>query len=514
MPQYAAVDIGSNSVRLLVAEATPAHPVTRITRLAEERQVTRLGASVFGNGSLSEAAIADTCQVLERMRAIWQRFEVIGIRVVATSATRDANNQAEFLERATAAIGAKVETISGQEEARLVQLGVQAVWPHPHERILVIDVGGGSAELILADHGRMVAGYSRPLGAVRLQTTFLRDSDPPSKQQLQRMRDFIQQKLEVAMPRLAGREFARVIGTSASAAAVVCAVNRVARAKREGADRMKASRAHIRRLYQDLSQKTLEERRKIVGIGPRRAEIVIPGAAVFLSVLESLQLPAMHYSSAGVRDGIIADLSQRRVGREFSALATEQRQVVEAMAKRYGVDVRHARKLADFAHGLFTSLEPLHRLPPFFGKMLEAACYLCDIGHFISDTSHHKHSHYIVTNSDLAAFTDTERMLIALLCRYHRKALPNTKHSEFQLLPLEARRALLLLIPILRMVDGLDRSRDQRVESVVCDLVEDSVVLKLQSHGETNLELWSVEQVAEPFRQIYQRSLSVVVERL
>lgn len=514
MPQYAAVDIGSNSVRLLVAEATPAHPAPRILRLSEERQVTRLGASVFESGAISETAMAETCQVLERMRAIWQRYEVVGIRVVATSATRDASNQAEFLERAAAAIGANVETISGQEEARLVQLGVQAVWPHPQERILIVDVGGGSAELILADHGRMAAGYSRPLGAVRLQTTFLKGSDPPARQQIDRMRGFIQQKLEVALPRLAGREFARVIGTSASAAAVVCAVNRVPRSKRESADRMKASRAQIRRLFLELAQKSLAERRKVPGIGPRRAEIVIPGAAVFLAVLESLHLPSMYYSSAGVREGIVADLSQRRVGREFSTLTTEQKHVVEALAKRYGVDVRHARKLADFAHHLYTSLEPLHRLPPFFGKMLEAACYLCDIGHFISDTSHHKHSHYIVANSDLAAFTETERNLIALLCRYHRKALPNAKHSEYQLLPIEARRALLLLIPILRMVDGLDRSRDQRVESVACELAGDTVVLKLRSHGETNLEQWSVEQVADPFRQIYQRELSVVVEKL
>jgi exopolyphosphatase/guanosine-5'-triphosphate,3'-diphosphate pyrophosphatase len=514
MPQYAAVDIGSNSVRLLVAEAAPDHQVPRVTRLAEERQVTRLGASVFETGSISESAMNDTCQVLERMRAIWQRYEVVGIRVVATSATRDANNQAEFLERATAAIGANVETISGQEEARLVQLGVQTVWPHPHERILIVDVGGGSAELILADHARMVAGYSRPLGAVRLQTTFLQGNDPPTAQQLERMRGFIQQKLEVALPRLAGREFARVISTSASAAAVVCAVNRIARTKREAADRMKASRAQIRRLFQELSTKTLAERRRVPGIGPRRAEIVVPGAAVFLAVLESLQLPSMYYSSAGVRDGIIADLSQRRVGREFSALTAEQRHVVETLAKRYGVDVRHARKLADFAHSLYTSLEPLHRLPPHFGKMLEAASYLCDIGHFISDTSHHKHSAYIVANSDLAAFTEQERNLIALLCRYHRKALPNPKHSEYQLLPPEAKRALLLLIPILRMVDGLDRSRDQRVESVACELPGDSVILKLRSHGETNLEQWSVEQVAAPFRQIYQRELSVQVEKL
>ena len=172
-----------------------------------------------------------------------------------------------------------------------------------------------------------------------------------------------------------------------------------------------------------------------------------------------------------------------------------------------------ARKLADFANSLFVSLEPLHRLTPNHGKFLEAACYLVDTGHYISDTSHHKHSYYIINNSDLPGFTDSERALVGMLCRYHRKALPSPRHSDYISLPEETKKTLALMIPMLRLADGLDRTRDQRVESVSCELRAGSVNLLLRSNMKTDLEQWAVEQVAEPFRQVYDRTLSVSVQR-
>lgn len=510
MPQYAAVDIGSNSIRLLVAEATPNEPLPSIVRLAEDRQVVRLGESVFRDGQVSSDAMNEVVQVLSRMKSIWQRHEILGIRVVATSATRDASNREEFLARATDAIGAKIETISGQEESRLIHMGVQAIWPHPAQRVLIIDVGGGSAELIQSSGGTMAAAYSRPLGAVRLRGVFLKD-DPPTEKQLRRMWEYIEDKLQPAVSRFRGKSFDRVIATSATASAIVSAVHRVARSKRDSADRMRATTPQVRQLYASLARKTLAQRRNIVGIGPRRAEIIVPGVAVFLAIFDSLKLPSFHFCSSGVRDGIVADLALRRVGRERSRLNSEQRAVIEALARRYGVDPHHGRRLGDFAQALFDATTSLHRLPPYFGKLLEAAAYLCDVGHYISDTSHHKHSQYIVQNSDLAGFTDSERQLIGLLCRYHRKAMPNPRHAEFQGLPPEARQSMMHLIPLLRLTDGMDHSGDQRVSQVSCRIDASSVEVTLHSAGDLNLEEWALEQVAEPFRAVYSRQLLVRV---
>jgi exopolyphosphatase/guanosine-5'-triphosphate,3'-diphosphate pyrophosphatase len=505
MPRYAAIDIGSNSIRMQAAE-TGDGMATRI--LAAERQVTRLGAGVFQDGRITADALEFVCANLTRMAQIYQKLDVIGVRAVATSAVRDASNQREFLERASKALGAPIEIISGQEEARLIHLGVQARWPQSGKRVLMIDVGGGSAEVILSDHGVLSEAFSKPLGAVRLTEVFLR-TDPPSPIDLHRLNEYIEEKLSGPLNRIGPGPFDRAIATSATAAAIVCAVNRVARSRRDEADRLKASAAQIRRFYRDVSTLDANGRRKIQGIGPNRAELIVAGAAVFRRMLELFQQPALHYSAAGVRDGIIADLASRGVGRELSMLSRDQRRSVEQMARRYGVQLPHARKVADLAHRLFQSLQPLHRLPPALGKILEAAAYLHDVGHFVSDTSHHKHSYYLVVHSDLPGFTDSERQMIGLLCRYHRKSMPTPRHAPFQTIDPDSRRAINLLVPLLRIADSLDRSHEQRVGDLQVQFRNGSVTLALDSKPDPDLEIWAAERVAEAFRETYQVQLQL-----
>src|SRR5690349_7168879 len=195
MPRYAAIDIGSNSIRMEAAEVVPGQPA-RI--LASDREVTRLGESVFRNGFVSEEALKETCAVLSRMAALYRSLDVVGVRAVATSAIRDTRNQREFLARASEAAGASVEIISGREEARLIHLGVESNWPQPDKRVLVIDIGGGSAEIIAAERGRLIDAYSKPLGAVRLREAFFKD-DPPGGRQLHQMKEYIQAKLDTAV---------------------------------------------------------------------------------------------------------------------------------------------------------------------------------------------------------------------------------------------------------------------------------------------------------------------------
>jgi len=505
MPRYAAIDIGSNSVRMLTAETAPGRD-TKI--LAAEREVTRLGAGVFLHGRIPPEAIDLVCEKLSRMAQIYNKLDVIGVRAVATSAVRDASNQQEFLERAAEALGTPVEIISGQEEARLIHLGVQARWPQPDKRVLIIDVGGGSAEIILGENGALSEAFSKPLGAVRLTEVFLK-SDPATPVELHRLDEYIEEKLATPLRRIGVGPFDRLVATSATAAAIVCAVNRVRRSRRDEADRLKASVSQIRKFYREVCERDLAGRRKILGIGPKRAELIVAGTAVFLRALELFHQPALHYSAAGVRDGIIADLAARGVGRELSMLNRDQRRAVEQMARRYGVQVTHARKVAELAHRLFESLQALHRLPPALGKLLEAAAYLHDIGHYVSDTAHHKHSYYLVINSDLPGFTDTERQMIALLCRYHRRTMPVSRHSPFQALDPESRRAILLLTPLLRIADSLDRRHEQRVSDVQVQFRNGSVALALKSAQDTDLELWAAERVADSFRETYQLPLTL-----
>jgi exopolyphosphatase / guanosine-5'-triphosphate,3'-diphosphate pyrophosphatase len=509
MPRYAAVDIGSNSIRMLAAEAVSGAP---FKTLASSRQVTRLGASVFRTGRVSQSAMEVCCDVLAKMVSEYRAVGVVGVRAVGTSALRDAGNRDEFLERASKALETPVEVISGQEEARLIHLGVQSLWPHPTQRVLMIDVGGGSAELILSERGRMRQAFSKPLGALRLAEVFLK-SDPPSPRELHRMEEYIEERIVDAVRRFGRAPYDRAIATSATAAAVICAVNRVPRARRETADRLRATVSQVSKFYRLVSTGDLEARRKIPGIGPKRAEIIVPGVAMLLLALREFHLARLSYSAAGLRDGIVADLAARGVGSELSRLDDEQRRLMSDMARRYGVPLPHARKVAALARTLFDSLQSLHALPPGYGKALEAAAYLHDAGHYVSDTRHHRHSYYLVANSDMPGFTERERHLIANLCRYHRKSPPSSAHTQYQALDPEGKRAITLLTPLLRLADALDRSNEQRVESVECQVRDGEVGAQIRSLDDVDLEQWAAESAGELFREVYGRRLLITRAR-
>ena len=506
MPRYAAVDIGSNSTRMLAAEVLPGEP-PRV--LAAEREVTRLGESVFRDGTISNEAMEGVMRVLARMAEAYRKLEVVGVRAVATAAVRDASNQTEFLVRASAALGTTVEIITGREEARLIHQGVMSRWPQAGKRVLIVDIGGGSAEIVASEDGKLVDAVSRPLGALRLQEIFLRE-DPAAPRELHQMMDFVDEKLARAIARM-GTRWERVIATSATAAAVICAVNRVARSRRDQADRLRASTAQIRRLFRQLAALDLAGRRKIPGIGPKRAEIIVAGSGALLRILEKFQASSAYYSSAGVRDGILADMASKGVGGELARLNGDQRKEVERVASRFGADMKRARTVAALARALFSRLQALHQLPLSSGRLLEAASYLCEIGHLINDAAHHKHAYYIVSNLDLSGFTNREREFIACLCRYHRKAMPSLSHPEYQALPTEERRPLMLLIPVLRLADNLARGPEE-AELVSVDLQNARVILKLKSAREPDLAEWAASRVSDVFQQVYERAVVVAHE--
>jgi exopolyphosphatase/guanosine-5'-triphosphate,3'-diphosphate pyrophosphatase len=250
---------------------------------------------------------------------------------VATASVRDARNQAEFLARASVAAGVTMEVISGQEEARLIHLGVRSRWPDVGRDVLMVDIGGGSAEII-ASHGcQIFEAVSKPLGAVRLREIFL-DHDPAAESELQQMQEYIEERMDAAVRRFGAGNWQRAVATSATASAVISAVNRIPRARRDEADRRRASTLAIRRPSRKLASMNVEDRRKVTGIGSRRAEISVLGVYLLLHALELFHVPAVYYSAGGVRDGIIEDLAARGVGRELWRLRADERKEVEQMS--------------------------------------------------------------------------------------------------------------------------------------------------------------------------------------
>ena len=306
MPRYAAIDVGSNSIRLLVAAVDSKG---RFETLVSDRQVVRLGTGVFRDGRLSDTSMDLACRVLERMTSEYRDHKVEAVRAVGTSALRDASNQVEFVARASAILRTPLLVISGHEEARLVQRGVQARWPHLRKPVMIVDIGGGSAQLILSENGRLVEAFSKSLGAVRLTELYLK-SDPADPREIARLQKHVRDRLAGPLERFnqAGGVH-RMIATSSTAAAVVCAVNEIKRSRRDEADTLAATAKQVRDLFQKLSALDLEGRAAVPGVGPRRAEIIVAGVTVLAEIMEGLRLPRLHYSIAGVRDGVVADLA-------------------------------------------------------------------------------------------------------------------------------------------------------------------------------------------------------------
>ena len=477
--------------------------------LAEDRDVTRLGESVFRDGQVSAPAMDRTVRVLQRMAETLRSSEVLGFRAVATSAIRDARNQEEFLQHCQLVLGGvRPEIVSGAEEARLIHLGVQARWPEDEDR-LIIDIGGGSAEIIESRGGKIVGALSKPLGAVRLTNMFF-EADPPTRRSLENFSQYVREKIAPLSNQIRFETSDRVVATAATAATVARVILGLSSLEEaDGADRLSLTTADTRELFDRLAQLDLRGRQAITGIGPRRAEIILAGAGVLTLILESLGVERWFYCSAGVRDGVISDLATRGELLNRPTLDADQRETVGRMAERYGVSLRHAESVAESAAKLFDDLQELHGLDPDYVRLLQAAAYLHDTGHFVSSTRHHRHSHYLVANADLPGFDSGARNFIAALCRYHRKNMPKSSQDEFARLSGQQQDALLRLIPLLRIADSLDRSHRQVVRSVKAEVSPQEVALEVLAEGDAALEHWAVKQHKDLFKEIYGKEFRI-----
>jgi exopolyphosphatase / guanosine-5'-triphosphate,3'-diphosphate pyrophosphatase len=514
MPTFAAIDIGSNSCRLKIAKVV-AH---QLRTLHEDREVTRLGGSVFATGLVSPEAMAATLRALKRFQRAVQSHGVDQIRVVATAAMRDARNAAAFHAWVKAETGWNMETISGLEEARLIHYGIVSGEPGTSGKVLLIDLGGGSCEITLSEHKRIKETVSVPLGAVRLTEEFL-SVDPALPEDLARMRRLIARELRRAHRRIQPGRVLHVIATSGTAAALAeasaanaakwgKAAKSVRRSVRDGAGF--APTSMVRKLASKLSRMTLPDREAVPGIGPRRAEIIVAGAQVFAELLESFNLLGFRYSALGLRDGILAQMlaaqdDRAAAHREFEI---ERWESVLATAVRYGVDLKQAEPVRAHAVQLFRDLKSLHELPPEYEAWLAAAAVLRDTGKFINHQGHHRHAQYIISMSEMYGYTQVQRTIVSAIARYLGKSRPQPDDRAMRNIPAEEHRHVERAVVLLRLAVALNQDRASDVLDVVARLYPKRVYLELEP-GRTGaeLELWSLRKEADYFREVFEREL-------
>jgi exopolyphosphatase / guanosine-5'-triphosphate,3'-diphosphate pyrophosphatase len=513
MPTFAAIDIGSNSCRLKIAKVV-SH---QLRTLHEDREVTRLGASVFASGLLSPEAMAATLGALKRFQRAVQQHGVDQIRVVATSAMRDARNAAAFQVWVKAETGWNMETISGLEEGRLIHHGLMTE-PGTGGKLLLIDLGGGSCEITLSKHKRIKETISLPLGAVRLTQEFLQ-ADPASAEDHARMRRLIAGELRRAHRRIQPGRVQMVIATSGTAAALAeaCAavlaksgkMKSVRKSVRNGSTGF-APTALVRKLAAKLSRMSLPEREAVPGIGPRRAEIITAGAQVFAELLESYNLPGFRYSPLGLRDGMLAQMlaaqdQRAAVHRQFEL---ERWESVVATARRYGVDMRQAEPVRGHVVQLFRDLSSLHRLPEEYETYLAAAAVLRDTGKFINHQGHHRHTQYIVSSSEMYGYTQVQRTVVSAISRYLGKSRPQPNDRALRNIPPEEHKHVERAVVLLRLAVALNQDRASDVLKVAAKVYPKRVYLEVQP-GRTGaeLELWSLRKEADYFREVFNREL-------
>ncbi|HLY40413.1 MAG TPA: Ppx/GppA phosphatase family protein [Terracidiphilus sp.] len=513
MPTFAAIDIGSNSCRLKIAKVV-AH---RLKTLHEDREVTRLGASVFDEGLVSPEAMAGTLRAIKRFQRAVQLHGVDRMRVVATSAMRDARNAPAFQAWVTAETGWNIETISGLEEGRLIHLGLMAGEPGLGGRVLLVDLGGGSCEITLSERKRIKETISVPLGAVRLTEEFLQ-MDPPPKEGLAQMRHLIARELRRAHRRIEAGKVSMVLATSGTAAALseACAsMGKLGKSPGRGGGfpggmSEVAPAVAIRKLANRLAKMTLPEREAVPGIGPRRAEIIVAGAQVFAEMLESFALPGFRYSPLGLRDGILAQMLAEQDLRAASHREFEQErwQSVQATARRYGVDPRHSEPVRAHALQLFNELKSLHQLPPEYEAWLAAAAVLRDTGKFINHQGHHRHTQYIISSSEMYGFTQLQRTLVSAIARYLGKSRPQPDDRAIRNIPTEEHKNVRRAVVLLRLAVALNQDRASDVLRVAAKIYPKRVYLEIRP-GRTGaeLELWSLRKEADYFREVFGREL-------
>ncbi len=510
MAKLGILDIGTNSIHMVLAEVESDFSYKILDRF---KDMTRLGDGAFKSRRLTEAAMTRGLEVIRTLATLARNKGYERLDAVATSAVREARNGGEFIEEIARQTGLTVRVVTGEEEARLIYLGVRHSMDLAEEPTLVVDVGGGSVELIVGNRKAMIQGQSLKLGAIRLKDLYLKQ-DPPGKSSLRDMEKAIDSQLKSAMHPFKNWSFDRLVGTSGMAgnlAEIIC-LRRTGRPLHQ-LNLATVALKEVREVERLLNHASFKDRLAIPGLDPKRADTLLPATMVIRSLMERVGQSSMTISDKAIRDGLIYDFIERnREGiRAEREIPNVRRRNVIYLARRCHYPKTHCHHVAKLATRLFDQTRPLHGLGDQEREWLEYAALLHDVGYLINSRQHHKHAYYLIKNSDLYGLTADEIEMIANIARYHRRALPHDKHEPLKSLASKPRKTLEVLSALLRIADGLDRSHFSVIQSLDVKLGK-PVVVELQTTGDPELEIWAARTRADLFEKVFTRPVQFVTK--
>ncbi|HEY5155011.1 MAG TPA: Ppx/GppA phosphatase family protein [Acidimicrobiales bacterium] len=509
----AAIDIGTNSLHLVVARFDDEG---HFEVIADEKESVRLGSSGGDMKELTPDAMDRGIAALARFRQVADISDA-PVTAVATSAVREAENADTFIERARREAGVEVEVISGVEEARLIQLGILQAVPVFDRRLLLIDIGGGSTEVLVGERGETLAVRSFKLGAIRLTRRFFKSErlHPGAVDACRRHVAAMLAPMARGVERLG---FDVAVGSSGT----IEAIAQLANAARPDAAPLRSltnatfTRKEAAAAVRDLAgASTVGRRRAIAGLEPGRADIILAGAIIAEQAMVTFGVDELVVSGYALREGALLDAFQRRHGAALHHLHDLRRRSVTRLAELMDDEPQHSAHVAELALELFDETAELHGLGDDTRELLEAAALLANVGLYVSHSKHHKHSYYVIRNSDqLAGFTDHEIEMVALVARYHRKSAPSAKHAEFSLLRPGDQAAVRTMAAILRVAIGLDRTHAGLVTALHCRRSGKALVVEVvpRPGADLSLELYTAADRKGLLEEVLGRPVLVVEE--
>ncbi len=518
--RIAAIDIGTNSFHLLVAAVDPKLRTFRI--IQAEKATTRLGERDPETGELTEVAMQRGLETLRQFRDLAASHRVEQIVTAATSAVREAPNGRDFLQTILDDLGMEVDLVSGPEEARLIYLGVLSGMPFGDRPHLLLDIGGGSTELILADGRDARALTSTRVGAVRLQRDFVRDDPMPPQRRLF-LQAFIQGSLEPAVDKVRRRikpgETPVLVATSGTA----MAIGSLAASEEQRPPRKlhgyRVTRQSLNQVVDRLITMTPSQRRELAPINDRRAEIIVPGALILQTTMKMLGVEEFVLSERALREGLIVDwmLRQGLLEDRFSFQSSIRQRTVLHQVQRFAVNQVRAERVASHALSLYDATRGVMHDDSGEGReLLWAAAMLHTCGQHINISAYHKHTWYLIRHGELLGYSEAEHLMVAAIARYHRRSLPKKRHESWQLVATrDNRRCVHQMALLLRLAAALDRRPEPVISALRIHAVKGSLDLEIvpeRVNQNFSLEQWSLEGCAEVVKEAVGVNLRVRVQ--
>jgi exopolyphosphatase/guanosine-5'-triphosphate,3'-diphosphate pyrophosphatase len=493
--RIAAVDVGSNSIHMVVAQV---EADGRFRVLDRAKEMVRLGRHTLNDGRLSSQAINAGVRTLSAFRTLAERQGVTRITAVATSAVREAVNGGDFIQKVEDDVGLRVKVIPGREEARLIYLGVRHAIDLSGKPTLIVDIGGGSVEFILIEHGEPVSLESHKIGVARLSERLF-SADPPEAEEIDALEAYLGDQLDPMLGEFRRHGVRRVVGTSGTMLNLIAIAGHMRGEPPElHLNNFAVTPAEIAKVRRTLMRASREERLRIKGLDAKRADLIVAGAVLTDYVLTRVGAKQLVACTWALREGVLLDfIARHRKGIEESERYDAPRgRSVARLARHLGETGEHGPRVARLALRLFDRLESRLHVDHAARELLEYAALLHDVGHHIDHQNHHRHSYYLITNGELLGFRRDELEIIGLVARYHRKAAPKASDAEYRALPQKARATVRALSAVLRVADALDRSHYGVIRDVNVSRRADRMILQLSATGDAQLELWEARQRA------------------